>query len=101
MSPLTVALARAERRLLARLEELDARLDDDATAWPAYCETAATLATIARQSRENGALLTTGELAERLNVSSKTILRRAKRGELKPALRAAARGSGALRWRAP
>jgi hypothetical protein len=102
VSPLTLALARAERRLLARLEELDARLDaDDATAWPEYRETAATLATIARQARESGALLTTGELADKLGVSSKTILRRAKRGELKPALRAAARGSGALRWRAP
>jgi hypothetical protein len=98
MTPIALALARAERRLLARLEELDARLDGDVTAWPAYCEAAATLATIARQARENGALLTTGQLAERLNVSTKTVLRRRAKGELQPAMQL---GKRALRWRSP
>jgi hypothetical protein len=98
VTPTTLALARAERRLLARLEELEARLDTDVSAWPAYCEAAATLATIARQARESGALLTTGQLAEQLGVSSKTILRRRKAGEITPAMQLGERGRAALRW---
>jgi hypothetical protein len=98
VTPLTLALARAERRLLARLEELDARLDDDATAWIEYRDTATALATLATRQRESGQLMTTAQLAEQFHVSSKTILRRKARGELQPAMQLSKR---ALRWRAP
>jgi helix-turn-helix protein len=97
---LTARLEHAARRLCERLAMLEARLTDDA-AWDEYRETAAALAailpTLAPERR--GWLLTTAELAERLGVSPKTVLRRKASGELKPAVVMGRRGRAALRWR--
>lgn len=103
MKPAHLALLRAERRLVERLEALEAKLVAGAeTVWPSYIETATVLAAIAPQltPEASGALLTTSELAERLHVHPKTILRRRKRGELQPAAVLGHRGRAALRWAA-
>ncbi len=100
MTPAQAALLRAQLRLVERLGELEARLAaGDEDQWPAYCQAAAALAAIAPGTapEARGQMLTTAELAERLQLSAKTVLRRAKRGELQP-VRLGARGRGALRW---
>lgn len=103
MKPAHLALIRAERRLVERLEQLEARLDGgDPEAWREYAGMATALAAIAPQltPEATGGLLTTRELAERLHVHPKTILRRRKRGELQPAAVLGHRGRAALRWAA-
>jgi hypothetical protein len=57
---------------------------------------AAVLPSIAPERR--GALLTTAQMAERMNVTPKTLLRRKARGLIRPAMVLGKRGSGALRW---
>ena len=94
----STGLTRAAQRLSARMDELGKRLDaGDTTVWTEYSTTAAALATIAPQIRPEarGALLTTGQLAERLASSPKTLLKRKARGEIRPALQ---RGR-LIRWR--
>jgi hypothetical protein len=89
-----LALERAERRLLSRLRELEARLDgtsDDA--WHDYLATVQVLVLLARE-RVPGRLLTTRELATQLGVNERTIRRQRKAGALTPAL---ARGR-VIRW---
>lgn len=100
MVPLTLALQRAQGQLLARLAELEARLAaGDEAAWAPYLATATALATIgpALAPGAGGQLLTTQELAERLQLSPRTVRRRAKAGQLEP-VRLGKRGRGALRW---
>ena len=46
-----------------------------------------------------GELLTTAQMAARLQIAPKTLLRRAKKGQLEP-IRLGQRGRGALRWAA-
>jgi len=85
MTPIALALARAQRRLLARLDDLEARLDArDEGAWPSYCEATTALAALASQPApgSNGQLLTTRELAEKMQCSTRTIRRRAKAGKI-------------------
>jgi hypothetical protein len=92
-------LARTARVLLARCEQLTAQAeagDPDALAelLPLVGPLAALLPQLEPEAR--GALLTTRELADRLGVQPKTVLRRRAKGELRPAL-----ASGRLiRWRA-
>jgi len=91
-----LTLDRANRRVLARLQALEDRLgtgDDDV--WAAYLTTVQTLVLLAR-NRQPGKLLTTRELAERLNVDERTVRRHHKAGALTPAL---ARGR-VIRWAA-
>ena len=92
------ALSRAVRLLDARLLELEGSLDADATAWPDYLATVNTMVSVLVQLRPEagGGLLTTEQLAERLGVTSKTLLRHAKAGAVKPAMR---KGK-LIRWRA-
>jgi hypothetical protein len=92
-------LERTARLLLARCEGLTARAEaGDA---PALAELLAIVGPLAAllpqlEPEARGALLTTRELATRLGVEPKTVLRRRARGELRPAL-----ASGRLiRWRA-
>jgi hypothetical protein len=47
-----------------------------------------------------GELLTTKQMAERLGISPKTLLKRKATGEIRPALRLGARGRAAIRWKA-
>jgi hypothetical protein len=103
VNPPALALQRAYQRLLDRLARLEAKLDDDdESAWPAYTETATALATIASRlaTARDGYLLSTAEMAERLGISSKTLLRRKAKGEIRPALQLGRRGRAALRWAA-
>ena len=77
VNPVLLALARAERRLLCRLEDPAQKLDAGEDSWSAHCETSAALATVTSQLRPESSdrLLTTAELASRLQVSTKTIAR--------------------------
>jgi hypothetical protein len=68
--------------------------------WTAYLAAIVALAHLARDraasDRQNQSLMTTAELARRLNVSSRTVLRARKAGALTPVL---ARGR-VIRWAA-
>ena len=100
MTPALAALTRAQLRLVERLEQLEERVaGGDEAAWRSYCEAAGALAHILPSlAPENGGpLLTTKEMAARLNVSPKTLLRRRARGKIN-AVQLAKRGPGALRW---
>lgn len=93
-------LARAPALLETHLAELEARIrGGDEAAWPAYIETARTLSEVLARIAPGagGELLTTAQLAARLQVSPRTIRRMMKAGKLRPE-RMGARGRGALRW---
>jgi hypothetical protein len=93
VTPRLLALIRAEAHFIERLEKLEPRLDDgDSACWTEYASLASALAAIAPQLSPSviAPVLTQRELAERLDVSPRTIRRRVKRGELpaKPRLEA-------------
>jgi hypothetical protein len=100
-----VALAKGEALLLRRLEALQARLEagDDA-AWDEYRDVLRTLAAVAQAATPGAAAecLTTKQMAERLNVSVKTLLRHKAAGKIRPAVEAGGRAKGKggklLRW---
>jgi hypothetical protein len=99
---LAAVLERAARRLAERLAQLEEQLQQgDAAAWPAFCEAsqalAAVLPVIAPGAR--GELLTTQQMAERLGIAPKTLLRRRARGQVKAPVQLGERGRAALRWR--
>jgi hypothetical protein len=92
------ALDRAPQLLQARLEALEVRLrNGDETAWPEYHQVIASLAAALSHVTPGarGELLTTEEMARRLAVTTKTLLRRKARGDIRPALQ---RGK-LIRWR--
>lgn len=92
-----VALQKAERALVCRVEELEARVQAGEVAlWPDYLEVVKALAAIAPAlTPENGGpMLTTGEMAARLGVAPKTLLRHKKNGKIQPMV---AKGK-LLRW---
>src|SRR5262245_54244542 len=95
-------LRRAVTLLAARLLELEARLSTDWHSWPAYVTTVQALAAAVTldMAGSSGRLLTTQELAAAMGVSSKTLLRARKRGQLQ-AVQLGQRGRAALRWRGP
>jgi hypothetical protein len=98
MTGTTLALQRAVRRLTERLEALESRLEGDASAtWDEYRDTAAVLSNLLERFApgRHGALLTTAQMAERLGVAPKTLLRRKKAGDIRPAVQ---RGK-LIRWR--
>lgn len=97
MSVLTDSLERAARRLAAHLHDLEPRLEGDPTAWGEYIATVTALGTALEHVApgKRGELLTTLEMARRLSLSPKTLLRRKARGEIRPALQ---RGK-LIRWR--
>jgi len=90
-------LYHAAALLASRAEALEARLADDETAWRPYCETILALATVEARlvPGEHGELLTTAQMADRLGLKPKTLLRHAAAGAVKPALR---RGK-LIRWK--
>jgi len=98
MTASTAILSRAQRLLLARLEDLAARLEaGDAMQWPAFLETITVVTQLEPRLAPggNGELITTADMARRLGVSPKTLLRRRKRGEVAPAIQE----RRLLRWR--
>ncbi len=98
MTTWLLALQRAGQYLTERLEQLEARLNgNDAAIWREYRETAAALAAVLALAApgRSGELLTTAQMAERLNVSPKTVLKWKAQGQISPA-----RQQGKLiRWR--
>jgi excisionase family DNA binding protein len=97
VTPAALALIEAERRLLARCQALGQRLDAGEDCWAEY--TPAVVALNALVPSERRPLTTTREMAERLNVSPKTVRKLGKTGKLE-AVRLGKRGTGAIRWRA-
>ena len=98
---LALRLEHAAGRLADRLALLETRLrDDEAAAWSEFREVAVALSMILPNIApgRSGGLLTTAQMAERLGVSAKTVLKRRKAGELRPALVLGKRGRAALRW---
>jgi excisionase family DNA binding protein len=97
MTPAALALAEAERRLLARCQELEQHLDagEDA-AWPQYVAAVAALNALVPAERRP--LATTAEMAERLGVAPKTVRKLGRAGKLE-GVRFGQRGRGAIRWR--
>jgi hypothetical protein len=94
------ALCRAANLLGVRLAQLERRIDEgDDEAWAAYLDTATALATLAAATAPgaNGRLLSTSELADTLNVSTRQVRRLKKAGKIAPAARL---GTRTLRWRA-
>ncbi len=90
MTPATfVALGKAEPFLTKRLGELQERLqagDDDA--WTEFLEVVQTLVAVTQAVKpENGGpMLTTQEMASRLGVAPKTLLRHRAEGKIQPAV---------------
>jgi Transcriptional regulator, AbiEi antitoxin len=100
MTAAVIRLERAAVKISARLAELEVRLSDEPALWPEFAQLAAALAVImpALRPEARGGLLTTSELAAKLGVSSRTLLRRRKAGALTPAVELGKRGRAALRW---
>jgi excisionase family DNA binding protein len=97
MTPLLPALLNARARLLQRVADLEARRDQGADVWGEYLTTLTALTAVAGElsPERSGRLLTTSELAERLNVSERTIRRRTRKGTMAPALKL----GRTVRWR--
>jgi excisionase family DNA binding protein len=101
VTPAILVLRRAEPLIVGRMEELEPRLSqDDSAAWLEYGQLAANLAAIVVQTAPGagGRLMTTAEMAAALGVTSKTVLRKRKDGEL-TAIQLGKRGRAALRWK--
>lgn len=99
-----LALTSARRRLEDRVEQLEKRLDGDNAAWAEYLDAIRTLAALVRASGASAPgepLLTTRQLAERLQVSEKTVRKLKRQGRLTPVQQFAKRGPAANRWAAP
>ncbi len=82
-----VALRKAEPLLVARLQQLQARVQDhDEAAWPEFLQILQLLAALlpAVSPEQVGAMLTTAEMAARFGISAKTLLKRKCRGEIQP-----------------
>ena len=94
---LPTVLQRSAGVLAARLVELEAEVADNESRWANYIATVHALAAIAPSlaPEHGGALLTTAEMAERLGISPKTLLRQKSTGGIRPAVQ---RGK-LIRWR--
>jgi hypothetical protein len=90
------ALDRAQRVLTKRLTNLEDRVQTgDEVAWSAYNEVVRTLALLLSTLTPDRPGVTTGEMAARIGITPKTLLRRKARGQIRPAMQ-----SGKLiRWK--
>lgn len=91
-------LDRARGLLTARLDQLEVRLrQGDEDAWDSYLATLTTLALVSSQAAPgaHGEMLTTAQMAARLGVKPKTLLKHKAAGAVKPALQ---RGK-LIRWK--
>jgi hypothetical protein len=97
-----ITLRRIALLLEDRLTRPEERLyQDDATAWPDYLAAVSTYAHVVAQLSPDrfGEFLTTRAMAEKLNVSPRTLLNRKRKGQVTPAVQLGKRGRGAIRWR--
>lgn len=94
---LEAVIERSARLLAGRLLVLESKLETGEAAWREYREIAGTLALMAPHvtPARRGELLTTAQMAARLGLSSKTLLKHKAAGAIRPALQ---RGK-LLRWR--
>jgi hypothetical protein len=96
---------RAYALLLPRLAALEQRIEQgDESAWAEYLETVQTLATLLPhlQPGVEGRMLTTREMADRLNVSTKTLRKWGKAGNVPEGVkvvRNGVAGRAAIRWK--
>lgn len=93
-----VHLDRIALRLTHRVAELEARLEKGEEAvWPDYLRAVEVLALLLPNlaPERHGALLTTKEMAERLGVSPKTLLKHKANGRIRPHLQQ----GKLIRWR--
>lgn len=91
--PVSDERARIRRRARVRLRQLEKRIDAapaDDTVWQAYVEAGRLYLEADRTGAD--ALITTEQLAQRLNVSPETIRERVKQGRLAPAASFGRRG---------
>ena len=98
MTSLGVALVRASRLVEARLASLEDRLAaGDETAWPDYLVTIEAAAKLDAQlvPGSHGELVSTREMAARIGIAPKTLLRRKAKGHVTPAMQA----GRLIRWR--
>ena len=94
-------LARAIPLLEARLVALEDRVrQGEEAAWDSYVVVLTTLLALTERHApgSSGELLTTRQMAARLGLSPKTLLRRKARGLAHP-IQLGQRGRGAIRWR--
>ena len=85
----SVVFARCARRLAGRVEALEARLaDGDDAAWREYVEAVKVLVLAVSNltPERRGIYLTTAQMAERLNLSPKTLLKHKASGKIRPAV---------------
>jgi len=98
----SAVLSRAGRLLEDRMVQLEQRVrQGDEGAWEAYVTTVNALVAVLAQAAPGarGQLLSTKEMAEKLGIAPKTLLRRKARGQVRPALQLGKRGRAAIRWR--
>jgi len=90
-------LERAVQRLTARLNEVERQGVVD---WVEYASMVTALAQALAATRPSSSVewLTTKEMAQRLKLTPRTVLRKA--GKLPGAVRLGKRGTGAIRWKA-
>jgi len=103
VTPAHLALVRLSNHIVERLEKLEPQLDGgDPEVWREYLHLGTVLAAIAPQTVPgvDGGLLSTSEMASRLGVSSKTLLRQKASGKITPAKILGQRGRAAFRWAA-
>jgi hypothetical protein len=84
--------------LSQRLAALEGRLQEgDESAWTSYTDTVMALASVVQNlaPERSGELLTTAEMATRLGIKPKTLLKHKGRGQIRPALQA----GKLIRWR--
>jgi transcriptional regulator GlxA family with amidase domain len=99
VTPARVALLIAQRHLVERVHQIDETEQQRCSA--EFVAVAQALALVVGQLRADpGEMLTTQEMAERYNVSPKTLRKRAAAGTIAAPVRLAKRGASALRWRA-
>lgn len=95
MTPARAALLIAERRLVERVHQLD----EVGECSREFVDVAQALA-LGQLRADPTEMLTTSQMAERLNLSPKTLRKRAAAGVIAAPVRLAKRGPCALRWRA-
>ncbi|MBI4382370.1 MAG: hypothetical protein HY574_14425 [candidate division NC10 bacterium] len=94
---LTTQLQHAALMLSKRLHQLEQQIREGSNAaWPEYAQIAQALATIHAKNEQPAEYLSTRQMAARLGVSPKTLLRRKRRGQLAPAIQV----GRLIRWQA-